>query len=136
MIRTLMAPCVSCERLRHLGGVQGLLHWAANHDPPFHALIDSGALVTGLSNYEVARRLLEEGLAGMEGCVYLDQFDRKMVVLRGVLKPMPLHRCGVRPENRFTFYDQVSIHSHARTCGEAHAHANLCYATPGAHHGH
>ena len=43
--------------------VEGLLKEIANG--PFHALIDTGALITGFTNYEVAGKLLEIGLQGM-----------------------------------------------------------------------
>ena len=52
----------------------------------YNALIDTGALITGLSNLEVAQYLLfkkdEGGLcqSGVEGVVYLDENDRKMVL--------------------------------------------------------
>ena len=51
---------------RDLGGdwdVRTLLRSVATADPPVHALIDVGALVTGLSNLAVARFMLDEGLA-------------------------------------------------------------------------
>jgi hypothetical protein len=41
---------------------------------PFHALIDTGALITGMSNLEVAHYLLEHGLPEIEGgqfCIFL-----------------------------------------------------------------
>lgn len=74
----------------------------------YSALIDSGALVTGMSNEEVARFLLHNGLAaaGVQGVVFLDRHDRALVLLRsGVI--VPLEQCGLAPEQRFTFYDQV-----------------------------
>lgn len=45
--------------------VKDLLKEIANG--PFHALIDTGALITGLTNYEVAELLLQVGLRGMMG---------------------------------------------------------------------
>jgi hypothetical protein len=47
--------------------------------PPYHALIDTGALITGLTNLEVATYLLKKGLQNMDGVVYLDDDDKKMV---------------------------------------------------------
>ena len=73
----------------------------------FHALIDTGALVTGMSNEEVAFFLLRHGLPAMGGVVYLDEADRKMVAMRSSAAPVPLARCGLAPEARFTYYDQV-----------------------------
>jgi len=50
-------------------------------EPPFHVLIDTGALITGMSNYDVARYLLLHGLTNdFDGVVFLDHRDRKMIV--------------------------------------------------------
>ncbi|CAE7399769.1 unnamed protein product [Symbiodinium necroappetens] len=37
--------------------------------PKYHALIDTGALITGMTNREVATYLLQNGLKGLEGVV-------------------------------------------------------------------
>jgi len=87
--------------------VENLLKSIASCNPPFHALIDTGALVTGLTNYEVAAFLLRNGLEGMDGVVFLDDEDRKMILLRDGFIVMPLERCGVPREKRFSFYDQI-----------------------------
>ena len=85
-------------------------------DSHYQALIDTGALITGLSNIEVARKMLEYGLDDMDGCVFLDDEDKKMVLMRttegtggqGIqAEPVPLATSGVAVEKRFTFYDQV-----------------------------
>ena len=73
----------------------------------YHTLIDTGALITGMTNYQVARYLLAHGLTGMEGVVYLDEKDRKVILLRAGLRVLPLAGCGVAPHRRFTFFDQV-----------------------------
>ena len=62
-----------------------LLHVARAKSPPYHALIDTGALVTGMSNEEVARFLLQEGLKGLDAAVYLNASDRKMVRRRACI---------------------------------------------------
>ncbi len=80
---------------------------ATQQGPGFHALIDTGALVTGLTNKEVARYLLEKGLVHMEGVVFLDEEDRSVVLVRDQWRTMGLHQCGISPAKRFTFYDQV-----------------------------
>ena len=72
-----------------------------------HALIDTGALVTGLRNREVASKLLERGLGWCDGVVYLDDDDKKQVLLRATGRSMPEEQCGVPLERRFAFYDQV-----------------------------
>jgi hypothetical protein len=87
--------------------VQSLLHKVANHEPPLHALVDVGALITGLDNQEVARHLLRIGLSHMEAVVFLDANDKKVVVDRTSAQPVELAKCGVPPEKRFTFFDQV-----------------------------
>jgi hypothetical protein len=53
------------------------------NDPPFHVLIDTGALITGMSNYDVAKYMLTNGLSEeFDGVVFLDHRDRKMVLMR------------------------------------------------------
>ena len=43
-----------------------------------------------------------------ENCrVYLDEFDRKMVLMRKGNKVMRLEQCGIPMDRRFTFFDQV-----------------------------
>jgi hypothetical protein len=76
-------------------------------DPPFHALIDTGALITGMSNKAAAEYLLKSGLEGMKGVVYLDELDRQMVLMRKGLKVVKLADAGLAWNERFTFYDQV-----------------------------
>jgi len=93
---------------QHLDGswsVKNALRMVASAQPPYHALIDTGALVTGLTNIEVAGCLLEEGLAEMDGVIFLDEDDRKMMLLRSG-KVMKLEQCGVPMGRRFSFYDQ------------------------------
>ena len=88
--------------------VKGVLDQIAQStDPPFHALIDTGAYVTGYSNEEVARYLTDTGLKHLQGCVFLDHLDRKMIYLRGAARCIPLSECGLARGKRFTFYDQV-----------------------------
>ena len=54
----------------------------ANSSPPFHALIDTGALITGMSNLSVAKHLLAVGLHDFDAVIFLDELDRKMTLLR------------------------------------------------------
>jgi hypothetical protein len=76
-------------------------------DPPYHVLIDTGALITGMTNFEVAHYLLTHGLPAMEGVVFLDDNDRKMILVRDGLRAVPLTQCGIDVAKRFAFYDQV-----------------------------
>ena len=72
-----------------------LNHVARKRNPRYNAFIDCGALITGMSNVEVARYLLENGLcttttgdslsdskSSIEGVVFLNKEDKKMVLLR------------------------------------------------------
>ena len=63
--------------------------------------------MTGLTNLQVAARLLTAGLPQVDAVVYLDEYDRKMALLRNGRKIVELAECGVALEKRFTFYDQV-----------------------------
>jgi hypothetical protein len=60
--------------------VEALLQRIATAERPrFNALIDTGALITGYSNLEVAQELLHRGLPWCEGVVFLDDQDRQQV---------------------------------------------------------
>ena len=85
-----------------------------------NALIDTGALVTGYSNEEVARELLRTksrgsgasratspGLPWAEGVIFLDSNDAQQVLVRATGRVVPADQCGVPLEKRFAFYDQV-----------------------------
>jgi len=87
------------------------------------ALIDTGALVTGLSNAQVAHALLAvpkglkgmlgvvyldaKGLKGMLGVVYLDENDNKMFLSRHTGETIGFSSSVVTPLQRFVFFDQV-----------------------------
>lgn len=74
----------------------------------YHALIDTGALITGLTNLQVAQRLLSGGgLPWCEGVVFLDESDRKMILVRATGRVLKLAQSGIAAERRFAFYDQV-----------------------------
>lgn len=73
----------------------------------FSALLDTGALITGLTNQQVAAFLLDEGLTGCDGVVLLDDFDRKMVLVRATRRVVELEQCGIQPNKLFAVYDQI-----------------------------
>ena len=79
----------------------------SNSDVRFHALIDTGALVTGYSNLQVAKQLLRRGLKWCEGVVFLDETDKQQVLVRATGRVVPADQCGVPKERRFAFYDQI-----------------------------
>ena len=60
-----------------------------------------------MSNREVAGYLLSAGLPDMNGVVFLDEYDRQMVLLRKGRKVVKLAESGLAWGERFTFYDQV-----------------------------
>ena len=87
--------------------VHTLLNYIATASPAFNALIDTGALITGMSNLAVAEYLLDHGLENMKGVVFLDELDRQMMLLRKGKKVVALAESGVPLNERFAFYDQV-----------------------------
>ena len=80
---------------------------ATAKDPQFNALIDTGALITGYSNLQVAKELLKRGLVWCDGVVFLDDADKKQVLVRATGRVVSDDQCGVPLERRFAFYDQI-----------------------------
>jgi len=80
---------------------------AKSESPRYHALIDTGALITGYNNEQVARKLLELGLTWCDGIVFLDMDDRKKVLVRATGRIVAADQCGIPLERRFAFYDQI-----------------------------
>jgi len=97
---------VSYEEVQGKWSVQSLLEDIARRQPRPHALIDTGALITGMTNEQVARFLLDHGL-DCDGVVFLDK-KGKQILVRETLKVMSLAQCGIPKERYFTFYDQVN----------------------------
>ena len=87
--------------------VEGMLTQVATAVPGCMAMVDTGALVTGLSNEDVARFFMEDEIrvVGLRGCVFIDVEDRQRCVLRSGAC-VPIEQCGLKPDERFTFYDQ------------------------------
>ena len=72
-------------------------------------LVSTGALITGLSNEEVASFLVAHlDPALMDGAVFVDADGHKMALVRGNATAVPLSECTVPVERRFTFYDQIN----------------------------
>jgi hypothetical protein len=102
MLHYLSSPDImSSELLENDWNVESLLNRIASASPPVHALIDTGALITGMTNIEVATYLLQHGLPTMEGVVFLDAQDRKMILVRTSMKVMPLDQSGIERARRF-----------------------------------
>ncbi len=68
----------------------------------FHALIDCGALIKGVSNETMAYKILEN--PRFAGVVYYNDQDELLVLTREGIVPFDL--CKIPPDQRFTFYDQ------------------------------
>ena len=124
ILSTLTSPqVVQLDCLPPGWSVDGLLKRIAQTcSPGYHALIDSGALIIGLSNQGVARKLLEYGLQQCDACIYLDAQDRKMALLRNGWTTLRLDQCGTPLHRRFTFYD------HCHTTG-SHKPSRRCVAS-------
>ena len=57
-----------------IGVQQGIFDMIANSEIPFNSLIYTGALITAISNYEVAFYLLSHRLSiNVDGVVFLDE---------------------------------------------------------------
>merc|ERR1719399_2324188 len=109
MLTTVLDRTVaSYEHLKQGWSVESVLRRIATCDSPrYSALIDTGALITGYSNQEVAALLLKEGLEWCEGVVFLDGEDRKQVLVRATGRVVAADQCGIPLEKRFAFYDQI-----------------------------
>ena len=73
----------------------------------YNALIDTGALVTGLSNLQVAEYLLFEAGLPVKGVTFLDGNDDKKVLVYESKRVVSYNECGIPLEHRFAFYDQT-----------------------------
>jgi hypothetical protein len=80
---------------------------ATSENPRYNALIDTGALITGYSNKEVAEELLKRGLTWCDGVIFLDDEDRQQVLVRATGRVVSADQCGVSLDKRFAFYDQI-----------------------------
>ena len=109
IVHTLTSEKVMSASIKRNWTAQSLLRDIATQTAPSpaNALIDTGALITGMDNREVAEFLLVHLRESVEGVVYLDRSDRKMILMREGGRSIGLDQCGVSPENYFTFYDQV-----------------------------
>eukprot|EP00929_Paragymnodinium_shiwhaense_P070628 TRINITY_DN35771_c0_g2_i1.p1 TRINITY_DN35771_c0_g2~~TRINITY_DN35771_c0_g2_i1.p1 ORF type:complete len:2134 (+),score=468.58 TRINITY_DN35771_c0_g2_i1:176-6403(+) len=80
---------------------------AGEQGSKYHALIDCGALITGLSGAQVAEHLLVRGLPDKQGVVFIDEKDTKVCMLRDGFRVTTLAQCGLPASKRFTYYDQT-----------------------------
>ncbi|CAK9015799.1 unnamed protein product [Durusdinium trenchii] len=107
MLTTLSDPLVVQVSLVEEGwNAQRLLQRVATHQPPLNALIDVGALITGLSNEQVARALLDYGLP-FEAVVFCDSGGGQQLLRRTSATAVKVSNCTLPLHRRFVFYDQV-----------------------------
>ncbi|KOO21586.1 nxn protein [Chrysochromulina tobinii] len=110
VLHTLTDPSiVSVTYAEEHWSVESLLtRIATARAPKYHALIDTGALITGKTNHEVAEYLLANGLsAWCEGVVFIDESDEKVILVKATGRVLKLSQCGISLEKRFAFYDQI-----------------------------
>ncbi|EEQ97587.1 hypothetical protein Pmar_PMAR028394 [Perkinsus marinus ATCC 50983] len=89
--------------------VNDLLKQAASVEGVY-ALIDCGALITGVSNLHIAQELLRIlPAATFDAVVFLDDSsDQRLILERSNNgKAIPLAYSGLDPRRRFTFYDHI-----------------------------
>ncbi|MEL7343133.1 MAG: hypothetical protein AAGM67_21795, partial [Bacteroidota bacterium] len=109
MLTTVLDPDVtSYSLLEENWSVEAILNFISkSSNPQLNALIDTGALITGYSNHQVAQELMKRGLDWCEAVVFLDDEDRKQILVRATGRVIPLEQCGIPLEKRFAFYDQI-----------------------------
>eukprot|EP00927_Polykrikos_kofoidii_P035876 TRINITY_DN30381_c0_g2_i1.p1 TRINITY_DN30381_c0_g2~~TRINITY_DN30381_c0_g2_i1.p1 ORF type:complete len:3775 (-),score=772.57 TRINITY_DN30381_c0_g2_i1:67-10008(-) len=123
MVTTMTSPeVVSFHAIEAGWSVEGVLDTIiqAANDSLCSALIDTGALITGFTNREVAEYLLGFGKVrrgelakrpalkeDIEGVVFLDDDGGKKILLRQTREATKLADSGVPAQKRFAFYDQV-----------------------------
>ncbi|CAJ1411091.1 unnamed protein product [Effrenium voratum] len=106
MFTTLTDPGVmSLKQVDGAWTVETLLEEVVAEDA--EALIDTGALITGMSNLEVAQFLGGHKNFKKQAVVYLNEADSKMIYVKKTKSSMKLEDCGIPLTERFAFYDQV-----------------------------
>lgn len=70
------------------------------------AFIDTGGVLRGLDNQTIAREMLKEASALIQGVVFFDERNRIVIIERGKDRPIPLEESRVPLEARLTLYDQ------------------------------
>jgi hypothetical protein len=129
MLSTVLDPTICSTEVLDDGWTVPVLLEKIAGSSIFRALIDTGALITGYNNQEVAAELLRLGLPWCDGVVFLDDADKQQVLVRATGRVVSADQCGVPLERRFAFYDQ--IHTTGNTLKRSTTHirslAITCY---------
>ena len=77
----------------------------------YNALIDTGALITGLDNSQVAKYIMQNDKHGrFDAAVFIDRTGERVFITKSNLdEPKKIGQCGVPLARRFTFYDQAHV---------------------------
>ena len=109
----------SCEHIDESWSAESLLDRIA--DAPAQALIDTGALITEMGNKRVADHLLDRGLKGKDGAVYLDESNYKvvLVLVRATRNVVKLEQSGIHPLEEVRIHhvlNETAIPTRGRVC--------------------
>ena len=113
MLRTLTEPSAVVSQHADAAGRAGTCRRCSTRSrrlcaAPPHALIDTGALITGMSNRQVAEYLLALPAEALEGVVYLERaVTRRSSAARGGARRWTSSGADLPKERRFSFFDQV-----------------------------
>jgi hypothetical protein len=112
VIRTLLNPRIVSSKDFAIAGDRistELLNCC--HTGQFHALVDTGALITGLKTREIAYEIMKGLPVGaFTAVVYIDDAGSKRILFRGEdmdASPKLLSHYQVPEGKRFTYYDQI-----------------------------
>ncbi len=73
-------------------------------------LIDTGALLAGMPNHEIAEELLNRlPDAAIKGILYFDADENMMILERGRETPIPFESSPLKPDQLFTYCDHRHI---------------------------
>jgi hypothetical protein len=108
VLGVLMNPSI-LKLARHAGpwAPRDLLRMVATGD--YNALIDTGALITGYDNMEVAQYMCRhDSNDKFDAAIFLNRANQQVYITKSdPNQPKPLKLCGVPLTRRFTFYDQA-----------------------------
>ena len=80
---------------------------SANHKT--RMLIDSGAMLKGVTNRLVAEQLLQKSSDTIKGVLFFNEEEEMVVLEKGHSQPVPLKLSALQPDERFTYCDHKHI---------------------------